>query len=489
MLNPIKYLQYHQDVSPKFIAIQALDKAYTFRELFSIVKKVAFRLRQLGVKPNQLVVNCFNDPLLDWIMTLAIFHEASITCSNHGYPPLENTLKVDWILTDRPEITGLPPEKTLTINAAWINESLAGVHHNDPNEYVDASSLCRLMLTSGTTGHRKSVAISIADLEGRLKTGLTYWTTPGREINLQGLSTIGGFFSVLDALSVGAPLYLFQNRVIDTIRKFNINSLIGSPVQIANLLGQITNPHEYPTSIEIVRVSGGAMSPLLLKNIKEKLTHNIVNVYGSTELGGVCISRPLELMSSETIAGYALPDVQIQIVNELHKVLPHGNEGSIRVKAPFMVHEYYNDQEGSAKSFIDGWFYPGDRGRLMNDGLLVLGGRNSELINRGGVKIDPASIDQFLLDYEGIKDAAVFGLENKMGIEDIAAAIVAVENFDTKALKLDLMKKYGADRTPSLFFFVAQIPRNHMGKVMRGHMSNFFAEFMAKREEEKKFAE
>jgi acyl-CoA synthetase (AMP-forming)/AMP-acid ligase II len=187
-----------------------------------------------------------------------------------------------------------------------------------------------------------------------------------------------------------------------------------------------------------------------------------------------------------SVAGYPHPEARVEIVNEGHEPLPQGKEGLVRIRTPDMVREYYKNPEATAQSFRDGWFYPGDRGRLMRDGLLVLAGRDSELINRGGVKIDPVSIDQFLGDYQGISDAAVFGLENRMGIEDIGAAIVAAENFDMRALQQALLETFGKARSPSVYFKVQHIPRNEMGKVMRAHMSKRFAAILQQRDQVEK---
>jgi acyl-coenzyme A synthetase/AMP-(fatty) acid ligase len=172
--------------------------------------------------------------------------------------------------------------------------------------------------------------------------------------------------------------------------------------------------------------------------------------------------------------GYLYPDAAVEVVGESDESLPYGVEGLLRFKRPHMVNEYYNDPLLSAKYFRDGWFYSGDRGRLMNDGLLILTGRDSELINRGGIKIDPVSIDHYLVDYPGVEDAAAFGFINKIGVQDVAVAIVIADNFDIDTLKIKLHEKLGGARYPSYFIKVNKIPRNQMGKVMRGQLSKQF---------------
>ena len=144
-----------------------------------------------------------------------------------------------------------------------------------------------------------------------------------------------------------------------------------------------------------------------------------------------------------------------------------------------MACEYFKNPEATAKCFKDGWFYPGDRGRLNKNGLLFLTGRQSEIINHGGVKIDPVTIDEHLLAYPGIEDAAAFGFMGKSGFEQVATALVAKEDFDIPALHSGLVKKFGA---PVCFVRVKQIPRNQMGKVVRGQLRGRLSAILAEHE-------
>ena len=68
-----------------------------------------------------------------------------------------------------------------------------------------------------------------------------------------------------------------------------------------------------------------------------------------------------------------------------------------------VANEYFNNHEATAVSFKEGWFYPGDRGRSNENGLLFLTGREREIINRGGVKIDPVNVDEDVLAYPASK--------------------------------------------------------------------------------------
>ncbi|MEW6079106.1 MAG: class I adenylate-forming enzyme family protein [Thermodesulfobacteriota bacterium] len=477
MLNPVKYLYFHARMKPDAFAIQSFNLNLTYGQLLIIIQKFAATFRRSGVKPGQIVALMIADPSWHWILTLALFHEAAVPCSSSKYTLTNENLGIDWVLSDRAEFDGGPAGRHLFIDSAWVQKALSGEPLTDPLDYPDEDSVCRLILTSGTTGASKAVALTVRTLEIRLSLSWFYWATPGREMNMMPIGTTGGFATALNILAAGNVFFAVpRNRsVLDAVNFFKINSLIGSPMQIRSMVQDIQNGKPYEGSVRILRSAGGAIAPLLLKNIKENLCEKVMNVYGSTEAGPIGAISESNDHAAASIAGFPLPNVRIQIVNQSHEILPQGQEGTIRVRTPGMVHEYYKDPVATSSFFRDGWFYPGDTGRLTKNGFLALSGRGDELINRGGIKINLDSLDLFLNDYHGVQDAATFSFENSDGVQDIAAAIVVAKDFEIKALQGEMLKKHGKARTPDFFVKVDQIPRNPMGKVLRAKLSEDFS--------------
>ena len=87
-------------------------------------------------------------------------------------------------------------------------------------------------------------------------------------------------------------------------------------------------------------------------------------------------------------------------------------------------------------------FFPGDFGRLLNNGMLVVGGRSTELINIGGNKISPDRFERILMQCEGVKDAAVFTVDINSALPQVWAAIVAEPSINVA----DVMKRCFAIR-------------------------------------------
>ena len=478
MPNLIDHLVFRAKVVPKSVAIQRLHSQLNFQELLLRVKKIANKLRQSGIKPGQTVVTAIPGKGRDWLVSLALFHEATVTCSYHGQSPID-AFEYDWMITDR-KVDPFESKKTIRMDNAWLEDAQKLSGDIELIDYDSPDSQVRLALTSGTLGRSRAVSQSYGQIISRVENSIAHYGTASC-FNLMAMSTAGGFSSMVVALVTGHPIYpaTTPKDVIQMAETFPVESLYGSPVQLAHLVDELAARGKKLPNLKMVRYAGGAASRKLLGNIETYLSGNIINLYGSTEAGGICTFRPTSRTDS-SIAGYPYVGVEVEIVDESGAVLAHGLEGSIRLKTPYMVHAYHGDPAATEQSFKDGWFYPGDRGTQKDDGLLVIAGRDGELINRGGVKIDPASIDQFLAGYKGVADAAVFGFEDNAGVSSIAAAIKAPEGFDLEELKEESLRKLGSVRCPSVFFKVKQIPRNQMGKVVRGDLKRILATRMAR---------
>jgi long-chain acyl-CoA synthetase len=194
----------------------------------------------------------------------------------------------------------------------------------------------------------------------------------------------------------------------------------------------------------------------------------IHNLYGSTETGTVT-RRPYD-SDDPYDAGEITPGTDVEIVDGDDRPLPAGEVGLIRYRRHLQATEYHDDPVSSELAFRDGWFYPGDLGSL--DGQrLRLAGRASEIVNAGGVKIDPSRVDAIAIEQPGVLDAAGFATLDEMGMTQFALAVVTGEGFDPAMLTSTLTEVFGWAR-PSILVKVDAIPRNAMGKPLRRDLAD-----------------
>src|ERR1700730_13092141 len=133
--------------------------------------------------------------------------------------------------------------------------------------------------------------------------------------------------------------------------------------------------------------------------------------------------------------GYVTPGISVEIVDQAENALPAGQEGIVRIRSPYGVNAYMGDPVESAKAFRDGWFYPGDIGRLTPDKLLIIAGREKAVMNLGGDKVKPELVEEAIISFASIEQSGVFSVANELGIEELWALIVPRATWDEHALR------------------------------------------------------
>jgi acyl-CoA synthetase (AMP-forming)/AMP-acid ligase II len=94
-----------------------------------------------------------------------------------------------------------------------------------------------------------------------------------------------------------------------------------------------------------------------------------------TEFGFVSVADPNLLETSPQTAGRIIEEVELEVVDDNLEPVPNGEFGALRMRQRHMVKGYLNNPSETNKHFREGWYYPGDIGRLDTDGLLYLSAR------------------------------------------------------------------------------------------------------------------
>ncbi len=475
MFAPLRHLNEQAIAHPDRPAIISSDGTWTFAELDRAVTAVAARLRELGIAPRQLVATDLA-PADDWIVTLSLLRIATRTVSLTGVGTLSGWAP-DALLA-RPGTRTGEAAQVVSVDRLWIEQAIADADEaGDPAVptvlYPRADAICRVIMTSGTTGTPRGVELSVGAVEHRLATLQRYWTDERVELNLMTLSTTGGFHTALASLQHGTPylaVELSNERMLKLAAAAGVQVLAGSPVQVGSLVQLIREKNLTLPALREVRTAGAAATPALLAEIADVLAVPVRGVYGSTEGGGVA-TRMLHGSDNDADVGHPLPGVQLQIVDDHGVVVAPGVSGDIRYRGAGLASGYSTPD--SEASFRDGWFYPGDQGSLTPEGSLVLDGRTSEIVNVGGVKVDPAKVDAAVEGFPGVIDAATFVIEKRPGVPELGLAVVARADCDLRALD-QLLRTRLPGKHPTVFGQVSVIPRNRMGKVERGRLTAEF---------------
>jgi len=475
MFAPVRHLHEQALAHPDQPALIGSDGTWTFAELDRTATAVARRLRELGIAPRQLVATSL-PPTHDWIITLALLRIATRTVSLTGIGT--TTALIPDALIARPGTPANAAAQVIAVDRLWIEQVTADADEAGADDvptvlYPRNDAICRVIMTSGTTGSPRGVELSVAAVEHRLATLHGYWTDARPELNFMSLSTTGGFHTAIANLQHGTPylaVELSDERLVRTAANASVQVLAGSPVQIGRFLQLLREKGLALPALREVRTAGATTTATLLAEIADVLAVPVRGVYGSTEGGGVA-TRMLHLGGDPADVGAPLPGIQLQIVDDDGEPVPAGESGDVRYRGPGLASGY--SAPDAEESFRAGWFYPGDRGWLTEAGTLVLDGRTSEIVNVGGVKVDPAIVDAAVEGFPGVIDAGTFIIEQVRGVPELGLAIVAASDCDLRALD-QLLRQRLPGRHPTVFGQVSVIPRNRMGKVERGRLTAEF---------------
>src|SRR5262249_47322003 len=158
--------------------------------------------------------------------------------------------------------------------------------------------------------------------------------------------------------------------------------------------------------------------------------------YSSAETGTAACAQAGQIHGLDHAAGYVAPWVEVEIVDADRNPLAAGEEGEIRIHAFARRYRYHKLSETQFRLDRIEWFYPGDRGILLRNGLLLVLGRTHDIINRGGVKVAPDRIESALMEHPAIAEAVAVGVMDEIGVEQIWVAIVARGSAEIEVPKL-----------------------------------------------------
>lgn len=473
MINPIKHLISHATLSPDKSAIVSTKLSISFKECLEKVRHLSLKFRKLGIKPGQIVVVIFEDRTLEWLITLALIHEGTVTIS-HSYSKLPDELKADFILCDREFDKSLFIAKSQILDQDWFKAD-ENIKDIAPQDYPSEDSLFRIALSSGTTGEPKCIpsTIKLSDKRGFILISNLEEDFFNQKIIIFKTSVV--FYILYGTFLLhGKTYYTFNliDELPELIKIVKADSLFGSPAQLVDLIDFIKKNKISITNLKDVTYSGAKISLALLNQIKNHLCKNVISLYGSQELGSISVNPIQEDNLNTGIIGLPLSYNQVQIVDDQGLILSNDEEGLIRAKTPYMASGYYNNEKETKKFFKDGWFYSGDTGYLTKNGELVLTGRSDERINLNGVKVNPSKIDRIMESYPDIKEAACFALTKSDGRTILGAAFVSdKQEFNLKNF-VDYLLNYPDNyEVPKIFIKVNKIPRNNNHKIARHELS------------------
>jgi acyl-coenzyme A synthetase/AMP-(fatty) acid ligase len=474
IVDPILFQCRINAEQPAICAPDTNLEAMTYAQLEFMLNALTRAVLTHGFQRGQVVGVLIGNKILHVVLSLALARIGVVTVSCRGRT-LPKELGAVAVMTD----TAGPfanVDRIIVVDHSWASGNGEPL---EPGQFTTSGEeLCRIILTSGSTGVAKGVAFThgkMFEKNARLDyTRLDRWSRSARLFCDLGLSSSLGFYYVLYMLSRGGMIMLFGQDTIGTLQALNLfemENMATSPYGLAEYLKFYESQRAFRCNFDHILVAGGALTRQLAARAWARMTPNLITTYGAAETGAVASGDARATTEIPGAVGFVLPEAEAEIVDDKDQPLPRGREGIVRVRTAQAADRYFGDPETSARHFRDGWFYPGDIGYLREDNMLVVGGRQESLINVGGDKINPEIIEELLASFPAIADCAVINSADELGIDKIHALIVPRAAFAESDLRSFCAAKLQRVFVPVRFIAVEKIPRNDMAKIERGKLA------------------
>ena len=355
---------------------------------------------------------------------------------------------------------------------------------------MDENSPLGLCYTSGTTGSPKGVMYTHRS---------TYLHTLAEamtdSIGLSALDAVCGIVPMFHAMGWGIPFaasmlgckqvmphkFMTPEHLLRLIADEEVTVSAGVPTIWQGIKGLLeAKPDDYDLgNLSRLTCGGSAPAPSLMRWYWDRYQVEMIQGWGMTETNPLgTLSRKqakrshLKISEDEQFeniakAGLPIAGLEIEIVDENWQPLPHDGEafGELLIRGPWICSEYYRDAQ--PEKFHDGWLVTGDIARIDREGYLIITDRSKDLIKSGGEWISSVDLENHLVAFDGVSQAAVVAHPHPTWDERPVALVITAEDAEvtTDAILEHCAKRFAKWQLPDDVLFVEELPMTGTGKI------------------------
>src|SRR3954468_22136054 len=456
------WLTRHAAERPDAPAVAGAGTVITWRDLERRVLCVGQGLKDKGIGAGDVVAMQLPNTLEFLLVHLAAARLGAVLCAVHM--PYRGA-EIEAILAHS--------GAKLFFTAAYpFTELEAAAPLPAEHPAPDARDAFLLLYTSGTTASPKAVPHPYRTLLGNSRMGALEHrlTERSRILCAAPLSHLYGLYSLHCAWSVGACTVLLPaykpDELAQTVERARPTALWAGPAHMAACRNAGAFERYDWSSLELAIVSGSIAAPSLIRGLAEKLPRcALTQLWGMTELQAGLYTRPGDPFEmSATSAGRPSPGTEVRL----------SEEGELQVRGPSLFSGYLKDPAETTKAFTpDGWFRTGDLGEARR-GYFAITGRSKDLINRGGVKINPGDVELLLDSHPKVLQSALVPMPDPV-LGEKACLFISLKDPAQETCLIELVdyllgKGIAKNKLPERLVIVAEMPLTPTRKVIKSRL-------------------
>lgn len=311
-------------------------------------------------------------------------------------------------------------------------------------------------LTSGSTGMPKGIVATEANLLADCRNICATMDIRPTDLNLGAIpfSHSYGFSNLVTPLIVQGTPAVFSNdylpqSLLDLANRHRCTVAPLIPMVFAHL---ITAAHGRFETVRTFLSAGAPLPAATSRRFRERFGQDIHSFYGCSECGGITYDRRGGAVERGTV-GAAMDGVTL-----------HTAGGRLEVRSGSVAAGYLFDA-ATFEPFTS--FTTDDLVEVREDGELALTGREGDLINTAGKKVNPREVEAVILQIEGVREVKVYGAEAGARGEVVAAAVVATPNVTRELVREFCRSRLSLHKVPRIVKLIDEMPVDERGKVKR----------------------
>lgn len=432
-----RYIKLHSESIPDKTALICGDRQITYKQLWNRVLEHSCQLQQL--KDKILIRRASQS--IEFLIEYFAAHLAGKV-----FVPLEKDI---------------PGE-----SFSAIEQSLNG--YNVPEGVAD------ILYTTGTTGRRKGTMLSHSAIIANADNLIT-----AQLFNGSLTFVISGPLNHIGSLSKVWPMIIVGGSILITEGMKDINAffsaldypcekiatfLVPSSIRMILQFGE-DKLKSYSNKIDFIETGAAPISEDDMKKLCRLLPKSrLYNTYASTETGIIC--------THNFNMGYCVPGCLGKPMKNSSVAI--SGEGTIYCSGKTLMTGYANDEELTLKVLKEGVVYTNDRGEIDVQGRLQLSGRNDDIINVGGYKVNPIEVENEALSFPDVSDCICIADQHPVIGTALRLLVVCKEGkvLDKKQIGKFLIGRLEKYKVPHMYSQVESVKRTYNGKPDRKYYAD-----------------
>jgi len=331
----------------------------------------------------------------------------------------------------------------------------------------------RLGYTGGTTGKAKAVTLTtrgelaelsafLLDLVDDLRAGDTF-------LHAAPIAHASGAF-FLPAIARGVRSVVMQKFDAEEFIALAVRERASHTFLVPTMLAMVLEqPALAGADLALRKIAYGAspIAPSLLNRAEARFGRVFAQCYGQAESPMVITCLKPEDHDRAGSCGRPFTFVECAVFDENDRALAPGEVGEIVCRGPQTMAYYWNRPEATAQAFRNGWLHTGDVGYVDEDGFYYLVDRKNDMLISGGFNVYPREVEDVLMAFDGVVEAAVVGLPDEKWGDVVHAVVAGRPDLDLTALERHAREHLANYKRPKSFAVWPELPKSAANKILR----------------------